>query len=246
MFHFNHLISLSTVLFSLAAFAGGKSQWAYDGKEGPHQWGKLKGFELCEQGKEQSPVDLKWNKPNNKRGLKFGYTPVSNSKVLDNGHTVQVNFDKGNFVEVAGQKFELLQLHFHAHSEHSLSNKFFPLEMHLVHKNSEGKLAIVGVFFEEGKANAEFDKIWAHVPSKHNEEKALAGTLDLGKLLPSKTTHYHYMGSLTTPPCSEGVNWNVLNTPMSLSKEQLAAFKKLYSNNFRPVQSLHSRLPANF
>lgn len=233
-------------LICIVSFAKEETHWTYGGDHGPTSWGKIEGASLCEEGKEQSPVDLKWKKPNENRKVELEYGKQTAFKVLDNGHTIQANFASGNFVSIDGQKFELVQLHFHAHSEHSLSNKFFPLEMHLVHKNADGKLAVLGVFFKEGKENKELNKIWSAIPESKNEEKASQSEIALTKLLPKIHTHYHYMGSLTTPPCSEGVNWNVFNTPLTLSKEQLARFTKIYANNYRPTQDVNDRKPANY
>ncbi len=233
-------------IFCVVSFASEKAHWSYEGEHGPTHWGKFDGATLCEEGKEQSPVDLKWKKPASKRKVNFQYQSKLNFKTLDNGHTIQANFPSGNFVQIDGQKFELVQLHFHAHSEHSLSKKYFPLEMHLVHKNADGKLAVVGVLFEEGKENPELNKIWASIPEKKNEEKEANEQIVLLELIPKVHTHYHYMGSLTTPPCSEGVNWNVLNTPISISSSQLAMFTKRYANNYRPIQTPNFRKPANY
>jgi carbonic anhydrase len=226
---------------------GKKAHWAYEGEEGPSAWGKLEGFELCEHGKEQSPIDLRWKKPSNKRKIEFHYASDANGKILDNGHTIQVNLDAGNYALIEGKRFELVQFHFHSHSEHALSKKFFPLEMHFVHKDSEGKLAVVGVLFEEGKENSEIKKLWSELPSEKEKEVQIQhAKLNLNALLPTQLTHYHYQGSLTTPPCTEGVSWNVLNTPIKVSKEQLQNFTHLYSNNFRPLQNVNERKPANY
>jgi len=241
-------LALICITLGISTFASSKEKahWDYKGAQGPEKWGSLNHeWQACADGSKQSPIDLKWKKPKSDRTISFHYKS-SPFKVLDNGHTVQANFMEGNYVKIKGQRFDLLQLHFHAHSEHSIGKKFYPLEMHLVHKNAEGKLAVVGVMFQEGAENHELEKIFAHVPSKQNHEKAVETNLDFNGLVPSVKTHYHYMGSLTTPPCSEGVNWNVFNTAVSASAKQLAAFKKMYSANYRPIQNLNGRLPANY
>lgn len=233
----------------LATFATAeehKAHWSYDGAEGPAHWAEL-GSEnhLCKDGKEQSPIDLKWKKPKPVRDIQFLYHPGKVS-VVNNGHTIQVNFPKGSQIEISSQKFELLQMHFHALSEHTLSGKHFPLEAHFVHKDAQGHLAVVGVFYKVGKANPMIDKIWSEVPHKSGQELALKSEVNPEDFLPKTKTHYHYMGSLTTPPCSEGVNWNVMNTPLELSAEQLKSFTMLYSDNYRPVQQTHNRSIANY
>jgi len=224
-----------------------KAHWSYEGATGPEHWGKMDEANVtCSLGKEQSPVDLKWSKPLAKRELGFSYHS-SDLRVIDNGHTIQVNFDKGSTVTIEGHAYDLVQMHFHARSEHTISKKTFPLEAHFVHKDAGGKLAVVGVLFKEGAHNEELDAIWKNFPRTTGEEvKVSDAKIDPSTLLPKQRTHYHYMGSLTTPPCSEGVNWNVMNTPITASKEQLMRFTKLYSANYRPVQPLHNRSPANF
>jgi len=241
------LATLTLSLFSAPIlFASSGADWGYNGEHGPAHWGDIKGdYAQCSKGKEQSPIDLKWKQPKNDRSIKFHYQK-SAFEISDNGHTIKAGFDKGNYIEVEGHKYNLLQLHFHAHSEHSISKKFFPMEMHLVHQDEHGKLAVVGVMFTEGQKNQELEHLLSQIPHEKNHPKKVSEKLAIDMLLPMIHTHYHYMGSLTTPPCSEGVNWNVLNTPIQASAEQIAKFQKLYSANYRPVQGLNGRVPANF
>lgn len=222
------------------------SHWSYNGPNGPENWGDLKPeFKMCKNGKKQSPIALNWKKPLGKSYFQFGYNEAP-LRVIDNGHTVQVNFDKGNWASIHGQKYELLQLHFHAQSEHTISGRRYPLEMHLVHKNQKGDLAVLGVMFVEGNFNPDLDKIWKHLPNKKGEEKTLADVkINPKDLLPVMMSHYHYTGSLTTPPCSEGVDWNVFNTPVPASSAQIGKFREFYANNARPIQPANDRKPAN-
>ncbi len=221
------------------------SGWSYDGLTGPDHWGELKpDYALCKDGKKQSPVDLKWSKPRKGGTIKLNYKSAD-GKVVDNGHTVQVNVAPGNKAMIRGQEYELAQFHFHSSSEHTLSGNVMPMEVHFVHKNKKGGLAVIGAFLIAGDSNPEIDKIWNHVPQAKNEE-ASAGEINLKALLPKKQTYYQYTGSLTTPPCTEGVNWNVMNTPITLSKEQILAFRALYSINNRPVQPLNGRKVSNY
>ena len=219
--------------------------WAYGGEAGPEHWGELTpDYKICEQGKLQSPIDLIWKKQSGQRSLIFYYTSTTYD-VVDNGHTIQVNVPAGNYAEIDGKRFELVQFHFHAASEHTFSGKHFPLEAHFVHKNKEGKLAVVGVMFEAGKADPNLAKIFHNVPKKAGEKIEVSSTVNPISLIPSNHSHYQYMGSLTTPPCSEGVNWTVLNTPKEISEEQIQIFNEYYAHNNRPLQAIHERSPAS-
>lgn len=221
--------------------------WSYSGLLGPENWSTIdERFQTCRDGKSQSPVDLRWQKPVKGGDIEFAYktSPIS---IIDNGHTVQVNVAPGNFVKIRGKEFELKQFHFHAGSEHTLSKKRFPLEVHLVHKNPAGEIAKIGVFFVEGRTNELIGRLWEQIPEVKNVDTEVSSFhIHPQALIPPKLTYYHYMGSLTTPPCSEGVNWNVFNSPIELSKAQLAAFTALYSGNYRPLQDLKGRKLVNF
>jgi carbonic anhydrase len=220
--------------------------WSYEGSEGPESWGKLNSeWGLCSSGHAQSPVDLKWKKPSQNRSVAFFYNSTP-AEIVDNGHTIEVNLQPGSKVDLGGKAYDLVQFHFHAESEHTLSGKHFPLELHLVHKDAAGHLAVIGVLFKLGEKNEWIEKLWKEIPAKGKTAVLSSKTFDPSRLLPPQTTHYHYMGSLTTPPCTEGVDWNVLNTPLEISQEQLAAFQKLYAHNNRPLQNTHGRRPANF
>lgn len=222
------------------------AHWSYGGSSGPGHWSELDPeFAACEEGREQSPIDLKWSKQKGKRTLGFHYRPGP-LHVVDNGHTVQVNVPVGSYAMIDGEKFSLVQFHFHAESEHTFSGKHYPLEAHFVHKNAEGKLAVVGVMFEPGAKNNGLEAVFLHMPGKANDEKRAMVKFDPASLLPSVHTHYQYRGSLTTPPCTEGVNWTVLNTPMPISEEQLAHFHRAYVHNNRPLQEAYERRPASF
>ncbi len=222
--------------------------WSYEGEGGPESWGELDPkFSACSQGQSQSPINLKWTSPKEGGKLEFAYHD-SKLKVIDNGHTLQFNYEQGSKVSINGEEYDLLQMHFHTPSEHTISNKSYPLEVHFVHKDALGRLAVVGVMFKETKANdSTIDALWGFVPSEKNKEIEIPDfTLNPMKLIPSKHTFYHYSGSLTTPPCSEGVIWNVLNTPINISKSQIEAFRSLYSKNNRPVQPLNGRSVVNY
>lgn len=173
--------------------------------------------------------------------LNLAYKP-SALKVVNNGHTVQVNYDAGSKATLATGAYDLVQFHFHTPSEEQVNGKSFDMVWHLVHKNAEGKLAVVAVLVKEGQANDVIGAIGPNLPKETNKEAVVAGTtVDINKLLPADRHYYHYQGSLTTPPCSEGVSWHVLKTPVEASKAQIAQFKALFGVNARPVQSLNGR-----
>ena len=219
---------------------GGTHHWGYDGENGPTHWG-----ETCATGKAQSPIDLHWSKPKSNEEIKIDYQS-SNFKIIDNGHTLQVNFDPGSKAIIHGKTYALVQMHFHTDSEHSLSGKHFPLELHLVHKDSEGKLAVLGVFIAEGKQNAFIESVFSQFPEVKEKEIIKESKINAKDFIPNSLHHYHYEGSLTTPPCTEGVSWNVLNTPITASSAQIEFFKKHYPHNARPVQNQNGRTLENF
>jgi len=162
--------------------------------------------------------------------------------VIDNGHTIQVNYDAGSTVVVDGTSYELKQYHFHAPSEHTVDGQHFPMEMHLVHQSPGGKLAVLGVFIDEGDHNAAFEPVLSNLPDEVGEEIHHENvTVNIDDLIPPSPTTYRYPGSLTTPPCSEGVSWFVDIEPIELSAEQIAQFKANFYGNNRPVQPLNDR-----
>ncbi|MBT4760454.1 MAG: carbonic anhydrase family protein [Bdellovibrionaceae bacterium] len=221
--------------------------WGYTGAHGPSHWGAIKPeFATCKDGKAQSPVNLTWHKPEKGGTLKFGYIPTRYS-IVDNGHAIQVDFPEGQKAMIHGHEYQLLQVHFHAVSEHTIGGKSYPAEAHFVHKNKEGGLAVVGVMIIEGEKNEFIDQLWGKIPSKKHQKLMDDKTpFNPMALLPSIKTHYHYKGSLTTPPCTEGVMWYVLNTPISMSQMQLAYFNTYYTKTNRPVQPLNNRKAINY
>jgi len=219
--------------------------WGYQGAGNPDKWGDLsKEFATCKLGKEQSPIDIKTKdivkgKPEK---LEFSYKPTA-LNVVNNGHTIQINYEKGSFLKVGKQQYELVQFHFHTTGEEKIDGKEFDLNAHLVHKNAEGKLAVVSVLFDKGSENAFLKNFWDKLPRKAGEKLDLPKTsINVQDILPANKTYYTFTGSLTTPPCTEGVRWFVLKTPVTLSKEQADAFKALYPINNRPVQPLNKRV----
>ncbi len=198
-------------------------------------------FKTCQLGMEQTPIDLNGGvKAQFDKPLSLSYKPVG-GKIVNNGHTIQVNVEKGCSCTIEGVSDDLVQFHFHHPSEHLLSGKPFQMELHLVHKAENGSLAVVGVFINEGAANMLLAPVFDDMPMKAGEEKALASALDPSGVFPTTHGYYRYMGSLTTPPCSEGLTWTVFNTPIEASREQIGKFAALFPNNARPIQNRNRR-----
>ena len=216
--------------------------WGYDEENGPDVWGQLDpGYVLCAEGTLQSPIDLVDATSAELPAIVFNYQP-SVMDVHNNGHTIEVAPAEENRIEIDGTVYELLQFHFHAPSEHTLAGRSFDMEMHLVHRNEDGTLAVIGVLIGQGDENAAFNAMWEQLPATPGETNRVENAaIDAGDLLPDDRSTYRYDGSLTTPPCSEGVRWNVLTTPIELSETQIAAFKALIHDNNRPVQPLNER-----
>ena len=219
---------------------GGEVHWRYDGMEGPQQWGKLKpDFKACEVGVEQSPLDLKEGIRAELGGLYVEYREAS-AGIINNGHTIQVNVPAGSRLIVGRKSYGLVQAHFHHPSEHKLNGKSFPLECHFVHKSEAGELAVLGVFIEEGHENATLKQVFANLP-KPGPEQPLPDPLRFDALLPDDRAFYRYSGSLTTPPCTEGILWTVFRRPVRASKAQIQAFAALFPLNARPIQPQNRR-----
>ncbi len=228
--------------FVRPASAEDAAHWSYEGDAGPAHWGELSpDFALCSTGSEQSPVDIPSSAPTNANGLSMSYQP-SAVNIFNNGHTIQVNYDDGSNLMLDGQTYKLVQFHFHASSEHTLGGQPMPMELHMVHRNDAGELAVVGTWIKSGSANAAFDPVFNNLPTTPGDPQAVAGaSVNADALLPSQRSYYRYNGSLTTPPCTEGVKWIMLDTPVEVAPEQIAAYTALFDNNFRPTQPLNSR-----
>jgi carbonic anhydrase len=198
-------------------------------------------FAKCSTGARQSPIDIRDGIKVNLDPVQFDYKP-SGFRVIDNGHTVQVNVGQGNSIEVMGRRYELVQFHFHRPSEERIDGRQFDMVAHLVHKDIDGRLAVVAVLLDRGSAQPLVQTIWNNLPLEKGEEVAARSTIDLNDLLPAERNYFTYMGSLTTPPCSEGVLWMVMKQPVQLSAEQIGIFARLYPMNARPIQSVAGRL----
>lgn len=222
----------------------GELHWSYEGASGPQAWGRLQpDFNVCATGKRQSPINIE--ESGTLQGpaepLQFNYQP-SRGTVVNNGHTIQVDVIGDNAMTVRDSTFKLLQFHFHHPSEERVNYQGFAMVVHLVHKNAEGQLAVVAVLLDPGAANALINKVWTHMPLDVGDRVRLpTGLIDMNELLPKDQRYYQFMGSLTTPPCSEGVLWLVLKQPATVSPNQIKLFSQLFPNNARPVQPVNGR-----
>ena len=234
------LISLTLITTS---FIFASSNWSYEGHTGPKYWGELnEKFKMCKMGKNQSPINIQ------KEALvKACIKPLNisyNSKaknVLNNGHTIKVNVASGSYLYIDGKKFELKQFHFHTPSENKINSKHYPMEAHFVHLNNKGEIAVIGVMFKVGKENKAITKFQNLLTNQINIKKPIYLTLKADELFPKNRDYYRFDGSLTTPPCSEGVRWFVFKEPVEISKEQLKLFEKIMGENNRPTQPINAR-----
>jgi carbonic anhydrase len=220
------------------------AHWSYEGETGPDSWGKLKPeYSMCASGTRQSPIhiDQRMTLQGPAEMIQFDYQP-SGATVVNNGRTIQVDVEGDNSMTVRGSNYKLVQFHFHHPSEERINNKTYAMSVHLVHRNQEGQLAILAVLFDTGPANALIHKVWTYMPlDKNDAVRVPPGQLDLNQVLPKDMRYFQFLGSLTTPPCTEGVLWMILKQPATLSPEQLKLFGQIYPNNVRPIQPLNDR-----
>lgn len=218
------------------------AEWSYSGAEGPKKWGNLNpDYQICKIGHEQSPIDIANAKKEALPAIHFDYKPAT-LKIINNGHSIQINYPPGSFITVGDKKYELKQFHFHHPSEEHINGKGFDMVAHLVHADSDGKLVVVAVLLKKGNANAMLAKIWEHLPPTEGPESEVGGVeINPSALLPAEIGYYTFAGSLTTPPCSEAVTWFVLKKPSEISAEEIAAFAKIYPHDARPIQPTNGR-----
>jgi len=219
-----------------------KTHWGYSGDTGPTHWGDLDvAYHMCKEGKNQSPINLTGFIEAELPPITIHYKTNAIDDV-NNGHTVQVNFENGSTLSIDGKTFMLKQYHFHTPSENTINGKHFPMEAHFVHADTNGNLAVIAVMFKEGKENQTLHSILDHMPLHPGDHHNLCSIkLNAASLLPSNQNYYRFNGSLTTPPCSEGVRWIVMKTPVEASKEQLEVFAHILGKNNRPIQPLDAR-----
>lgn len=216
--------------------------WGYEGAGAPENWSKLDPQnKACAIGERQSPIDIKDGIKVDLEPIKFNYQP-STFRIVDNGHTVQAQVGEGS-ISLTGKSYELVQFHFHRPSEEKINGQRFDMVVHLVHKADDGQLAVVAVLLERGNENPFIQTLWNYMPLEKNMPVSPPNAIvDLNTLLPTSRNYYTYMGSLTTPPCSEGVLWLVMKQPVQVSPEQINIFSRLYRNNARPIQPSSGRL----
>lgn len=216
--------------------------WGYEGAGGPENWSNLDpNNKLCATGQRQSPIDIKDGIKVDLEPIKFNYRP-STFRVIDNGHTIQVEVGDSS-ITLTGKTYELVQFHFHRPSEEKVNGQRFDMVAHLVHKADDGQLAVVAVLLERGNENPFIQTLWNNLPLEKNSSVSPPSlTIDPASLLPTSRNYYTYMGSLTTPPCTEGVLWLVMKQPAQVSTDQINIFSRLYRNNARPIQPASGRL----
>ena len=238
-------ISLACVLISSSlVFAADAAEWSYQGATAPEHWAELSPAYATCKAHNQTPVDIRNTLKANLPPLYMAYSS-DGQKITNTGHTIQINYAEGSTIEVDAEKFMLKQMHFHTPSENHINGKSFPMELHLVHANADGALAVVGVMLTEGRDNVELAKLWKAMPKKAGESVHLTSenTVSAYNFLPKKQDYYRFSGSLTTPPCSEGVRWLVMKTPIEASAAQIKAFTDaMGSHTNRPIQALNGRV----
>jgi len=240
----SYLGSLVVVMYPLlgAAQESHPAAWSYSGVAGPAHWASIDPkYSACSLGHLQSPINIEQAKAAHLPPLKIDYQSAA-LNIIDNGHSIQVNYPPGSTLTVGDKTFRLMQFHFHHPSEEHVNGRGFPLVAHLVHQDSEGHLAVVAVLFREGKPNSLLDSLWSNIPDKKGEAQDVSSvSVQALDLLPAERGYYTFAGSLTTPPCSEGVTWYVLRDHPTVSAQQIARFSQLYPLNARPIQPRNGR-----
>jgi carbonic anhydrase len=227
----------------LAAAAAEAPHWSYSGEDGPEHWGRLRPqWAQCERGQRQSPIDIVAARREPLPALQFDYRPAP-LRVVNDGHTVRVRFARGSRLLIGGEAHALQQFHFHVPGGDKLRGEEFPMAMHFLHKSASGRLVSLVLLFRLGAENAALAALLPQLPARGEPERTVPGaTVDPARWLPAVHGYYAYDGSLTAPPCTEGVRWLVLKQPLELSAAQLARLAALFPRNARPVQPLHGRV----
>ena len=245
----NHCHSaLIGCVLALATAAAAQEQhpahtWDYGKLHGPSHWGEFgPEFAQCSNGHHQSPVDIRNAQRVDLPPIQFDYKP-STLDIIDNGHTIMIDYAPGSFMFVGGKKYELKQFHFHRPSEEKINGKAYEMTVHLVHADQQGKVAVVAVLLQNGGDNTLVHELWNDFPKEKDKEEHFNNIqIDVDRLLPVDRGYYTFDGSLTTPPCSEGVTWYVLKHPVTVTAAEIEQFSKLYRNNARPTQPLYDRV----
>ncbi len=224
-----------------------RTPWSYQGADGPDHWASLDPEYAACNGKEQSPIDIQSAQKADLPALRFEYHSGPLQYLINNGYTIRVNYHdapgSGNFLTVDGKRYQLTQFHFHHPSEEYIHGKPSDMVAHLMHQAADGTVAGVAVLIRTGSANPTVERIWAHMPTAKSGEEQIPGvSVDPAGLLPRYLAYLTYRGSITAPPCTEGVTWFVLKTPVELSADEIRAFAALYPHDVRPIQPLNGRI----
>jgi carbonic anhydrase len=234
---------LGTALAASASSEEAHKHWSYAGSGGPEHWGSLDpAWKTCGSGRNQSPIDIRSadTKLQALPPLKLDYHPTT-LNIEDNGHTILVNVSPGSSLIVGNDRYALVQFHFHHPSEERTDGKGHEMDVHFVHRNAAGQLAVVAVEIAAGRQNSLIELLWHNRPAVGHRKTAKNIVVDPAALVPANLSYFTYPGSLTTPPCSEGLRWFVLKTPVSASSQEVSSFAKEYQGNARPVQPLNGR-----
>jgi carbonic anhydrase len=239
------LFAVAVMLVPAMEPAQWKTSWSYEGRRGPEHWGALDPSYAACDGKQQSPVDIRNAKPVTLPPLRFEFKNGALT-TINNGYTaVRVDYPRGNgnLLFVGSERYELTQFHFHHPSEEYVVGKPFDMGIHFMFQGSDGKVAGVAVLVKAGRPNATVQELWKYMPKVAGKDHTIPGVyVNPARLLPRDNSYYTYMGSITAPPCTEGVKWFVLKTPMEISRDQINAFAKLYPHDVRPPQPLNGRM----
>ncbi|HKD46859.1 MAG TPA: carbonic anhydrase family protein [Rhizomicrobium sp.] len=240
------LMAGALLLLALPSHAQWRTPWSYDGDRGPAHWAALDpDYALCGSGQAQSPIDIEATRKAGLPALRFAYRPGSLT-IINNGYTaLRVDYPSGSgdFLIVGGKSYELTQFHFHRPSEERIRGRAYDMVLHLMHRGIDGKVVGVAVMLEQGRANPAVGQLWKYMPESAGKDHLIPGVIfDPKRLIPPGTGYYSYEGSQTAPPCTEGVTWYVMKTPIEVSADQIAAFAKLYPHDVRPVQPPNGRI----
>ena len=234
-------VALAALLASSPVQARG-THWSYEGDSGPANWSKINvDWGKCGTGNRQSPIDIRDGMKVELEQISFDYHP-SSFNVVDNGHTVQVGVGSGNYITVQNRMFELQQFHFHRPSGDRINGKTYEMVVHLVHRDAEGRQAILALMLERGTPQATIQTVWNNLPLEKFDTMSPSILLDPMEMVPMRRDYYTYMGSMEQPPCSENVLWLVMKQPVQASAAQMALFSRLYPLNARPIQATNGRI----
>lgn len=239
----NAIIAMFMVASLSCAAAEHHPHWGYEGQEKPENWGKLSPeYSTCENGKNQSPINIDHVLKTEHSKLKLTFED-GQQNIINNGHTIEIDVSGNNQLEIDDEIFTLQQFHFHTPSENTIKGKYFPMAAHFVYKNKDNELAVIALMFNKGEANSELAKAWQQMPTESGKSAILANAVDIKALFPKELNYYRFSGSLTTPPCTEGVRWIVLQQQSQASAEQIEKFHSImHHDNNRPIQPLHGRV----